>query len=458
MKKILVIAGLLGMAPGMAWADVDQKVLDLEKKLGKMEEQVKELKAEQATDKSNQEENQNATRVLAEAVDGLKNAFTIPEEIELESRYGLAPAAAKVYGKESGLSIGGYGEAVFRQPLKGSGKKLARTDFQRLIMYLGYKFNDWIVLNTEIEFEHGSTSQTKSSSGGSVSVEFAYLDFFFHETINARVGMLLMPMGIINEIHEPVSFFGVDRPEVDQRIIPTTWRENGAGIFGEFGDMVDYRVYAINSLNGLGFDAKGFRGGRQKGGKALAENWAFVGRVDVEPVNGLLLGSSIFTGNTGQNQIIDNVALPESRATIWEIHGQWIWRQLEIRSELAMSWLGQAGQLTNALQEVEEIGSNEAVASQMLGLYGEVGYDLMPYLLTDTDQQLLPFFRYEYVNTQFAMPSGYQANGAYEEDIFTVGVNYKPISQVVLKLDYRNFDPKTGSSSDYVNVGVGFIF
>ena len=123
-----------------------------------------------------------------------------------------------------------------------------------------------------------------------------------------------------------------------------------------------------------------------------------------------------------------------------------------------MSWLGQAGEMTEALRATGDIGATDALASEMLGLYVEAGYDIMPHLMADTDQQLLPFFRYEYINTQSKMPDGYVANDKYEQDIYTVGINYKPISQVVLKVDYRQFNPTSGDSSDYVNFGAGFIF
>ncbi|MEO2167728.1 MAG: hypothetical protein ABGY42_06330, partial [bacterium] len=289
-KMLLAVASTaMVLAPQVALAGTDQRIRDLETQLSEMQKQVTELKQAGTAQKAAQDKTEHETSVLADTVEVLKNAVTIPEEIELTSHYGFAPAASKVYTKDQGLSIGGYGEVVYRQPVKNTEGRVARSDMERLVLYLGYKFNDWIVLNTEIEFEHASTSK-----GGSASVEFAYLDFFLHANINARAGLLLMPMGIINEIHEPVSFFGVDRPEVDKRIIPTTWRENGAGIFGEFGDLIDYRIYAIGSLNGAGFSAKGFRGGRQKGSKALAENWAFVGRTDLKPLGGLILGTSIF--------------------------------------------------------------------------------------------------------------------------------------------------------------------
>lgn len=448
--RVALVAAAVLVAPQFAAADVDQQIEKLTKQLDDMKQQVDDLKKEN-------EQTEHETNVLADAVDSLKNA-TIPEEIKYESAYGLAPAASKVYHRDSGLSIGGYGEAVYRQPVSNTEGRQARTDMQRFILYTGYKFNDWIVLNTEVEFEHSTTGSTDSSKGGSASVEFAYLDFFFDEMINARAGLLLVPMGIINEIHEPVSFFGVDRPVVDQRIIPTTWRENGAGIFGEFADMVDYRIYAINTLNAKGFSPKGFRGGRQKGNRAFAENWGIVARADVEPTPGLLIGSAVFSGNNGQNQVIDDVALPDARATIWEIHTQWIWRQLEIRGELAMSWLGDSAELTEALREIGEIGEDDALAEQQIGMYAEAGYDVMPFVLSDTDQKLLPFVRYEYINTQWKMPDGYTANNKYQDRIWTVGLNYKPIPQVVLKVDYRNFNPVAGDSYADINFGLGFIF
>ena len=204
---------------------------------------------------------------------------------------GLGPAASKVYNVERGVSIGGYGEMLYQsfasETEDGSASaKSDQLDFLRAIVYVGYKFNDRIHFNSEIEFEHASTGK-----GGEVSVEFAYLDFSLRPELGIRGGMLLVPMGFINELHEPPIFYGARRPEVESAIIPTTWRENGAGIFGEAGP-VEYRAYAVAGLDASGFSASGIRGGRQKGARSLAEDFAFTGRVDLTSVPGLLAGIS----------------------------------------------------------------------------------------------------------------------------------------------------------------------
>ena len=200
------------------------------------------------------------TSVLSEEVEKLRTELFIPDDIEYKSTYGLGPAASKVYQVEKGLSIGGYGEASYRSTT-GDDKKNDtnedQADFGRLVLYAGYKFTDDIIFNSEIEFEHGSTDKN-----GSVSVEFAALDFMFDPMANVRAGMVLMPMGFLNQIHEPPFYFGNSRPEVEKQIIPSTWREIGVGLFGELLPGLTYTSYVVNGLDAAGFSSKGIRGGR----------------------------------------------------------------------------------------------------------------------------------------------------------------------------------------------------
>jgi len=480
----LALFGIVSVTAPAGAAGTEERIRLLETQLQQMQQELQNLRkeadrereeakrAQEATKKAQQEQ-ERKTDVVAEAIDTLKSSLTIPEEMKLEGKYGLAPAAAKVYGRERGLSIGGYGEVVFRVPTSekvqtagGVTVDQARTDMQRLILYTGYKFNDWIVFNSELEFEHGATDPTiTQGSGGEVEVEFAYIDFFLRDYVNVRSGLVLAPMGIINEVHEPVAFFGVDRPLVDPPIIPSPWREVGGGLFGEPFPGFEYRLYAYDGFNAVGFRPAGLRGGRQKGSRALANDWAFIGRADYEPTEGLLVGTSVYSGNSGQGQTIESesgegVAIPGTLTTIWEAHGQYRWRGLEARGEVAMAWLGDSKQLTEALRELGEIGSSDTIASEMLGMYVEVGYDVLQWVLEDTEQQFLPFFRYEYNNTQLRTPSGedFQPNDFFEDRIWTIGVNYKPIPQVVLKADYRDWNPVTGEKADTVDFGLGFVF
>ncbi|NRA98075.1 MAG: hypothetical protein HRU14_17910, partial [Planctomycetes bacterium] len=302
--------------------------------------------------------------VLAEELERARIATAIPEneDAEMLARFGRAPGASKVYDLAHGVSIGGYGEGFYRKLVDDDGDSKDRADLLRLVLYTGYKFTDDIIFNAEIEFEHATTASTQSSSGGSVSVEFAQLDFMWKDWANIRAGLLLVPMGFINQVHEPPFYFGVNRPEVERRIIPTTWRENGVGLFGTVAEQVSYEAYVINGLNAAGFDPSGLRDGRQKGNRALAEDLALVAKVEWFPLPELLVGGSIYHGKSGQNQNIDvsegtgfdayQVDIPQTPTTIWEVHAQYVNRSFYARSLFTMADIGDNTALTAALAPV----------------------------------------------------------------------------------------------------------
>ena len=408
--------------------------------------------------------------LLTDELARTRQDMAVPEEPqELEGVWGLGPAASKVYGIGRGLSIGGYAESLYTAVVhdkRQSGDK-NRFDALRAVIYTGYKFTDHILFNAEFEFEHATTSATESSGGGSVSVEFAAVDFLFRDEVNARAGLLLVPMGFLNEIHEPPFYYGTNRPDVERLIIPSTWREGGAGLFGRIGDRVEYKLYAITSMNAAGFDDSGLRGGRQNGNRALAEDLAFVGRLDFEPIPELLLGGSVFVGNTGQDQDLVNAAgvtidLPNSRLLLWEAHSQLQAMGFRGRVLFTMAHVDDARQLTLALRPspggTGDIGASEVIADDMLGVYGEVGYDVMQWIWPDSGWTVEPFVRAEYIDTQHAMPRGFSADETNELRIYTAGISAKPIPNVVLKVDYRNRSSRKGRLGDEVNLGFGVVY
>ena len=168
------------------------------------------------------------TDVLSQEVEKLRTNLSIPEEAKYKSMYGMGPAASKVYGTSKGLSIGGYGEAMYTNYVdtKSNNNNKDSADLERAVIYIGYKFNDWIVLNNEIEFEHATTGEGGEEKG-EVSVEFSQLDFFIDQKYNIRAGLMLVPMGFVNEMHEPTTYHGNHRPDIERYIIPSTWREMG---------------------------------------------------------------------------------------------------------------------------------------------------------------------------------------------------------------------------------------
>ncbi len=392
------------------------------------------------------------TDVLSQEVEKLRTNLTIPDEVKYKSAYGLGPAASKVYQVGKGLSIGGYGEANYQATVGDEKTKNDNADFERMVLYAGYKFTDNILFNSELEFEHGSTEK-----GGSVSVEFAALDFFINPMANVRAGMVLMPMGLINQIHEPPFYFGNNRPEVERQILPSTWREIGTGLFGEVLPNLTYTAYVVNGLNAANFSADGIRSGRQAGSQAKAEDLAFVGRVDYAPtvVSGLSFGGSAYLGNAGQNQTFVNQTTKVGQnvnafTQLYEGHIQWKYHGLEFRTLGSVGYIDDAGVLSAA--------KGQTIGEENYGWYSELGYDVLPLLMPNTTHYLAPFFRYEQLDTIANAPVGFSDDETKNKQIYQFGLQYKPIPNVVIKADYRNFIAKKGTLPDDFNLGFGFIF
>ena len=405
------------------------------------------------------EELERRQEILAEEVRRLREALVLPETKELKSHYGLGPAASKVYAVERGLSIGGYGETNYRHAVADKASTRNEFDFVRFVLYVGYKFNDWIVLNTETELEHAFSQPTESSSGGEVALEFANIDFLLDPRANVRIGLLLVPMGFLNEIHEPPFYHGNDRPTVEREIIPSTWRANGFGLHGELFEGLTYRTFGITGFNARGFRSNGFRDGRQRGNREIGEDFAWVGRVDYSFLPGTLIGGSGYVGDSGQDQEITGET-PGVGTRIYEGHGQLRWRGLELRALGAVGEIDDADLLSQRLADiaVETGGSADTVPERMVGYYFEIAYDVLPLLLPETTHYLAPWVRYTQIDTQDEVPSGFARNDSRDRDIWEVGFSYKPIPQIVLKVDYRNFDSAGADLTDEFRAGAGFVF
>jgi hypothetical protein len=385
--------------------------------------------------------------VIATEVERLKSALVLPANKEMKSAYGLGPAASKVYQLDHGLSIGGYGEFNFRNPVSDKNGERSRFDVARFVLYTGYKFTDRIILNSELEVEHAVVA---GDTEGEVEVEFLTLDFLAWQPLNFRTGLILVPMGFLNEIHEPPFFHGVFRPEVEERIIPTTWRSGGVGIFGTLLPGLDYRAYALNGMEASGFSNTGTSGGKQEGSFALANDFAGTGRIDYTPFAGGLLGASLWAGNSGQSDRFGG-STPGVFTLIWETHAQLRWRGLELRALGAFTHIKDADLVSEELEDT--------IAKDQYGFYVEGAYDVLPLVLPDTTQYLAPFFRYENLDTQDSVPNGFARVPGNSIQLYTVGLDYKPHPQVVLKFEYRNFNAdRERRRADEVNLGAGFVF
>ncbi|MEI6068147.1 MAG: hypothetical protein WCP96_12455 [Methylococcaceae bacterium] len=415
---------------------------------------------------SNVKNLERKTDILSQEVEKLRTNLAIPEEKQLKSAYGMGPAASKVYQVGKGLSIGGYGEGFYQDVVGDKGglkddgtgtlKNPSNADLERMVLYVGYKFTDRILFNSEIEFEH-ATSGEGAEVKGEVSAEFASLDFFIDPLANVRTGLMLMPMGMINRIHEPLFYFGNHRPVVEQKIIPTTWREMGVGLFGAITPNLTYTAYVVNGLNAKRFSSDGIREGTGGGSQALAQNLGYIAQVNYDPdaLPGVTVGGSAYVGNSGQDQEYYGQK-PSVLTQLYESHVQWKYRGVEFRTLGSWGFVGNADILSAAAGANATNG--RAIGSQNYGWYSEVGYDVLPLMFRDTPQYLAPFVRYEKLNTVAKAPTGFVSDPTKDQQIFQVGLSYKPIPQVVIKADYRNFVAKQGTLPDDFNLGFGFIF
>lgn len=376
------------------------------------------------------------------------------EVTEDGNRYGLGPYASRVYRKDKGVSLGGYGEMLYQNFAgnRESGAQASSTDqidFLRSVVYLGYRFNEKFLLNTELEFEHASTG-----SGGEVSVEFAYLDYFIHPAFNLRAGLVLLPVGILNELHEPTTFLTARRTETESTILPTTWRENGFGFFGDAGP-VTYRAYLVNGLNSNGFTSASLRSGRQKGvnSKVSDGNWAWVARVDYTQLQGLLAGLSTYQGDSGFYPTTSpGFVVPRIKTRIYDVHADWKWRGLQMRALAVMTTLGSVRELNQA----KGLTGSSSVGQRLWGWYAQAGYDLAS--VTRLGFSLTPFFQYERIRTQDDVPSGFTVSGANSASILTYGVSVKPIEAIAVKVDYQDYRREDKSGVDQLNVALGYSF
>ena len=370
-----------------------------------------------------------------EILNSKSGGFTTVQEGK--SHHGLGEAASKVYYSESPLSIGGYGEMYWA---KTEGKR-SFADVYRFIPYFGYKFSDSIILNTELEFEHG---------GSEVAIEFMYLDFLFSNTYNLRVGNLLVPMGITNLRHEPTLFNTVQRPDIEKLLLPSTWHENGVLVYGAFEDIgVAYTVGMINALNlnsehttdlTAGKRNQWIRKGRQGSNEKAPFKPAFVGRVDYKGVNGLIVGVSEYYADASNIKTGD---ISGTSVNIFDVHTVYEVGGFNLKALYTQTNVSSA----------EKLG--EDTITKASGYYVNSSYDVSS--MIGVNMKLPIFAQYERYNPIEETVSG---KGEFKSITnINVGFNLYPTNQVVLKADYQIKDDKNRDKKEnMLSFGLGFIF
>lgn len=372
-----------------------------------------------------------------------------------KSNFSYNTANAIVYSEDTTkkLSIGAYAQLEYSKQFGDTLRHNAFLDVHRLVVFMGYKFNSRTHFVSEIEFEHVNEA----------AVEQAFLNYRLTRFMDVRAGLILIPMGIINEYHEPTTFNGVLRPNVDKKIVPATWRELGAGLTGKIDrSSLRYQIYLVNGFNG--YDGAGnfrgddaLRGGRQEGGESYMTAPDFSCKLDYYGIRGLKMGAAAYLGES-ESTVFEGVPEGGSKTadssvvgiTMFGFDARYEYKGFEARAEFITAQLSNTQQY-NAF-------TSEDLGSGLSGYYAEAGYNVLQHS-RKTKNKLVLFARYENYNTH-ASVKGMTKNKAYNRTDITIGIGFKVADGAVFKADYQNMsDERSGPDPrNMFNLGIGVWF
>lgn len=464
MNRPFIFVGLLSLSMS-AFAD-DSRVKELEEQIRQikqqtdtqiklLQQQIEELKKSQQQQTVTREE----TEAIKEEIRQLK-LESVTGELEVKSYYGFGPSASKALFNKKGVSIGGYGEVHFNY--NPDVKPQTVFDMKRLILYFGYAFNEKLKLNTEIEWEHAFVEGKEES--GETTVEFAFLDYNYNQNFGVRGGLLLIPVGIINEYHEPPTFYTVDRPFVERNIIPTTWREVGFGVYGKLGN-VEYKGYITNGLKAgeetgeKVEDGQVLQGFKQKGFKAVGNQLAFTGRLDYLFATNLKAGVSTFIGGI-QNSTGDKLG----NINILSGHLWWQADAWDIRAVGVYSAVSDSEKISRAISTnpaclyLDDITQCTAFPKSLYGFYTQVAYDIFKPLKISDSQQFFLVGTYEQYDTHKDVSGEIVKPEGHKVSVYNFGFSYKPHPLIALKGDYVRFSPSGADKQNIYRFTLGWMF
>ncbi|MBD3823194.1 MAG: hypothetical protein IE916_01620 [Epsilonproteobacteria bacterium] len=377
----------------------------------------------------------------------------------------MGGAASKVYYSKDALSIGGYGEYKYTKYMDyknysnataNDTRNKGEMNIVRFVPYIGFKFNDSIVMNTEIEFEDGGARSDGEKNYKYAIVEFSYLDFLIDKSFAIRVGHVLTPMGLTNLNHEPVAFLTTDRPLVETWIIPSTWHTNGLLVHGEI-DEFEYYAGLINSPDAGGFTQGRFIQQGRGGAKVFSDDYSFVARLSYEGFDGLTVGASVCAGNTSaaaeSSPGAANGVNSQAKITLMmaEAHAQYKKDGWNIQALAAYGSL--AGDVSKLSSDI-----GEEISSSVNGQYLTVGYDVMPFF-GKSSHAVYAVGEIERLDMDASGDTTYADNNRFFE--YSGGIAYYPDPKVIIKADYKIRDyaeaTKLADEQSFA-MQLGFIF
>ena len=383
------------------------------------------------------EAQQQQIELLQQQLDATRNTLTqLSEQVEANTQSSVeANEKAEILAEniedqpvlaEPATKLGGYGELhvnMLEDQTTGNEKNV--LDFHRFVMFLSHDFNDRLRFNSELEVEHAYSGDDKP---GAVELEQAYIEYDWRPGHSLRAGLFLIPVGIINDTHEPPTFYGVERNPVEKNIIPTTWWEGGVALNGGFADGFRYDFTVSSGLYTSAEDNYTIRAGRQKGAKARFDSQAYTGRLKWLGIPGLELSASV----QYQEDITQDTDPLAGGAWLYTGHVAWQRDRFGLRA-LYANW------------DLDGEGPESIGADRQNGWYIEPSWRF--------NEHWGVFARYNVWDNK----AGNSTDSEYTQ--WDLGVNYWLHPNVVFKLDYQDQDTPDGKAEyDGWNLGVGYQF
>lgn len=391
------------------------------------------------------------------------------------------------------LTVGGYGEVAltrnfysdhvyrYTSAAAHAGESHGRFDIPHSVIYLGYDFGRGWSMQTEIEFEHTGTGtavekefeeagewESEVEKGGEVELEQFWIQKSFSRALNVRMGHIVVPVGGLNNAHEPLHFFTVYRPEGEFTILPSTWHDTGISLWGRT-DHWRYEAQMIAGLDAYLFGRDNFikNGAGSPFEFKVANQLGFVGRIDHYPIRQLRWGISGFYGRSMHNtfpyeKLSDQYAGVLGRTAVGAFDFAFKGTRLTVRGNADWGYVGDAAVISKLKRNrtANEAPYDKSTVGQNAGAAGlEAGYDILPWFhLRDREQQLYVFGRYEYYNSYIPGPDQADNVPYTGKHRIALGINWFPIPQIAVKAEWsQRFLPAPYHHETSVSIGVAYL-
>lgn len=403
---------LLPLVISLACASTQASAITLEELAGRLEK----VERENATLKLQLNQTTNQVKTNTTAVETVVDNVSSSGMVE----------AANWFNK---TTIGGYGELHYNNLSgKGGASDKDEIDFHRFVLFFGHEFSDTVRFFSELELEHSIAGEGKN---GEIELEQAYIDFDLNDNHTARAGLFLLPIGIINETHEPPTFYGTERNPVEKNIIPATWWAAGAGTYGQLGNGFSYDAYIHSGLSTTAAKNFAIRSGRQKASKAKANDLAATARIKYTGTLGLELAISA----QHQQDITQIPSDGADSANLIEAHAIWSTGSFTIKALYAI-W------------DINGTAVKAVGADKQEGFYIEPSFKI--------DHNFAVFARFNQWNNLAGSNSGVAKES--EKEQWDIGVSWWPHEDVVIKADYQYQNNGDKKEQNGLNLGIGYQF